>query len=169
MDDTAFRYDVPSSTNGLSGLTTNFSTFKFNTSWGQLVVFVEGAPANSNVLSAEHILLSEMIPKKSAFIMGTAAAPNSPGVMSAVSSMQGDTDFAHNEAQQDGYISQSLDALRRGAAQQGQTVYDNVAVPLMNAMGRRAGNAAMNYAMNMVSGVGGIPGVNANPLRLALE
>jgi len=129
---------------------------------------LEGVPAGVAAISFEHLLLTECIPRKDAFILGTQAAPNSPGTMSAVSQMSASGDFAHTEAGQDSYINKSLAALADGAKTAGAQVYDNVAVPLM----QRAGNMAVNYATNValasLAGMAGISGVNSNPGRLAL-
>jgi len=129
---------------------------------------VEGQPVSTNSLSVEHILLSEALPRKDAFVLGTQAAPNSPGTMSAVSSMLTETSITHTEAEQDNYVSQGLAAFGRGAATAGEQVLNTVAIPLL----QRAGNAAImtgaTMALNAITGRGGIPGVNSNPARLAL-
>jgi len=162
IDDTAFRYSSPL---GAAGQQTNES-FQNDYGWSTVIVMIEGAPITSPPLSFEHILHSEGLPKKEGVFVGSTAAPNSPGIMSAVSSMQTETDFAHTEAEQDSYISQGASAFARGAAQAGSNVYNNVAIPLLE----RIGGAAMNAAMSAAAGAlrGGIPGVNANPNRLAL-
>ena len=100
IDETAFRYDDPASiTSWIADTqTTNTSALNFNQSWGYIVVMVEGAPASSSILSFEHILLTECIPRRNSFIIGSTPAPNSPGTMSAVSTMQSETDFVHTEA-----------------------------------------------------------------------
>ena len=144
------------------------STFEFGGSWGQLVVFLEGVPASqSSVVSVEHILLTEMIPKKDSFILGTTAAPNSTATMSAVSSMVAEQDFAHTEDDQESYMQRGADALKRGASAAGEHVFENVAVPVAE----RIGYGLVNYGMSMAMGYAasrGIPGVNANPQRLAI-
>jgi len=176
IDETGFRYDDPrSGPNYASGGTTPFtavqpiqSTFNFGQSWATIVVMVEGQSTGSSPISFEHLLLTECIPRKDAFILGTQAAPNSPGTMSAVSQMSASGDFAHTEAGQESYINKSLAALAEGAKTAGAQVYDNVAVPLL----QRAGNMAVNYATNVaiasLAGYAGISGVNSNPGRLAL-
>lgn len=168
IDDTAFRYNIPTSVNVPSTGTGSMSTFEFGGSWGQLVVFLEGVPASqSSVVSVEHILLTEMIPKKDSFILGTTAAPNSTATMSAVSSMVAEQDFAHTEDDQESYMQRGADALKRGASAAGEHVFENVAVPVAE----RIGYGLVNYGMSMAMGYAasrGIPGVNANPQRLAI-
>lgn len=172
IDDTAFRYNRPETTPAAVTGTGNFGQFEFGVSWGQLVVLVEGAPANSNVVSIEHILLTEMLPKKDSFILGTTAAPNSPDTMSAVSTMVSNTDFAHTEAGQEGYIQQGLSALNEGGRLAGEQVMQNVVLPAARQYGYNLGMRAMSVGVGMLTaamtGRGGIPGLNANPNRAAL-
>lgn len=171
IDETGFRYDDPRSFNNYISEASNTlvnTTFNFGGSWANIIVMVEGAPTGQNVLSFEHLLLTECIPRKDAFILGTQAAPNSPGTMSAVSQMAASGDFAHTEAGQESYINKSLAALADGAKTAGAQVYDNVAVPLMQRAGNMAVNYATSYALGALAGVAGISGVNSNPGRLAL-
>jgi len=169
LDETAFRYEIPEAINAPTGTASNLANFVFGGSWGQLVVMVENVPASSTILSAEHILLTEMLPKKTGFLIGSQAAPNSPGTMSAVSSMTSETDFAHTEAGQDGHIQQGLGALQRGAAAAGEQIFQNVAIPLAQRVGGAAVNTAFNYGMAALIGLGGLSGVNSNPNRLAIN
>lgn len=168
IDETAFRYDAASTDQSFSdpAVALSVTNFNFNRSWAFIIVMVEGAPINTNALSFEHLLSTECLPRRSAFIMGNLAAPNSPGTMSAVSSMQSETDFVHTEAEQDSYVSSALNELSRGANAAGEAVYENIARPLLNRVGNHAVNAAVNYAFNAIAGTGGIPGVNNNPNRL---
>lgn len=172
IDDTGFRYDDPRSLNsyaGESGGNTFNNTLNFGTSWGILVVLVDGQTSTAaSPLSFEHVLLTECIPRKDAFILGSQAAPNSPGTMSAVSSMLTETDFSHTEAQQESYIQAGIDEIARGARVAGTQVYNNVAVPLLQRLGAHGVNTATNMAINAMMGYGGIAGVNANENRLAL-
>lgn len=170
IDESAFRYDDPDSlpvylAEG-EGLPTN--TFNFGSSWGTLVVLVEGAEISKNILSFEHILHSEMIPKRTAFVLGTQAAPNSPGTMSAVSSMQTGSEFTHTEAEQETYVAENLGRLARGAAQAGAMVYENVAIPVIEAVGppmlQFAKTKAGQMAVQWLQGRGGLPGIT-NPGR----
>jgi len=170
IDDTGFRYDDPRTeyTTANGSTTPAYSTLQMQQSWGVLIVMIDGQSSTSiSPLSVEHILHTEALPKKDAFIIGTPAAPSSPGIMSAVSSMAGDTDFAHTEAQQDTYINTGLGVLQRGAAAAGERVFE-VLSPIAEHVGARVGDAAASYAMNAVLGYGGIGGVNNQPMRLAL-
>jgi len=168
IDETAFRYDIVDVDQDFSAPATQLLdlTFNFNRSWAYIIVMVEGAPISTTALSFEHLLSTEMIPKRSAFILGNLAAPNSPGTISAVSTMQSETDFVHTEAEQDSYTSNALGELARGAQQAGEAVYNNVARPLLQRVGNAAGNAAFQMAANALMGRGGLPGVNSNPNRL---
>lgn len=170
IDDTGFRYEDPDIPYSFIASTATASTinFNFNSSWGTLVVMVEGAPTTSSPISVEHLLLSEMLPRKDSFILGTQAAPNSTGTMSAVSTMVGEIDFAHTEAQQESYIQQGLNELSRGAAIAGAQVWNNVAAPLLQRAGYAAVSTAAQMAYNAATGRGGIPGVNSNPARLSI-
>lgn len=170
IDETAFRYNDVDSTNSFfaNSSVPRVDWFNFNQSWAFIVIVLEGAPVSQPVLAVEHLLTSEMLPKKEGFLIGTQAAPHSSGTMSAVSSMVQETDFGHTEAQQDSYIQQGINELARGAAIAGAQVYNNIAAPLLQRVGHSAVNTAANYALNAVMGRGGIPGVNANPNRLAL-
>jgi len=172
IDETAFRYEDPRSTFGLlpSTATAQFNNLNFGQSWGTLVVMVEGQPTSATTpISFEHLLLSECLPRKDAWVLGTQAAPNSPGTMSAVSVMTSETDFAHTEAQQDTYIQEGLRAFERGAAVAGERVWNDVAAPLLTRFGNAVVNTGAAMALNAISGRGGIPGVNSNPGRLTLS
>lgn len=170
LDDTAFRYEDPRSVNLYTDVTTtpNTSTFNFNQSWGTIVVMVDSQPASGVPISFEDCILTECIPRKDAFMLGTQAAPNSPGTISAVSTMNSETDFAHTEAQQESYIQQGLSAFERGASVAGERVWNDVAAPLMNRFGSAVINTGVAMALNSLSGRGGLPGVNSNQNRLAL-
>lgn len=171
IDDTAFRYLDPRTPVGggqqASSTFPQLYNLQLGTSWAAIVVMVDG-PVSASVLSAEHLLLTEALPKKNSFIIGSAAAPNSPGTISAVSAMQSETDFAHTEDGQQSYQSRAVEELSRGAQAAGEAVYRNVAAPLLNRLGQAAVHAGAQVVLNRVMGVGGIPGVNANPNRLAL-
>lgn len=169
IDDTGFRYDDPDAVYQFLGSGSILApSLNFQQSWGTLVIMVEGAPTTSSPISVEHLLLSEMLPRKDSFILGTQAAPNSSGTMSAVSTMVGEIDFAHTEAQQESYIQQGLNELSRGAAIAGAQVWNNVAAPLLQRAGYAAVSTAAQMAINAASGRGGIPGVNSNPARLSI-
>jgi len=173
IDDSGFRYDDPRVDNTYVGESVGNAigsvTFQFGNSWGTLVVLVDGQTSTSaSPLSFEHVLLTECIPRKDAFILGTQAAPNSPGTMSAVSSMLTETDFSHTEAQQESYIQSGVDEIARGARVAGTQVYNNIAVPLLNRVGQHAVQTATNMAINAAFGMAGISGVNSNQDRLAL-
>lgn len=171
IDETGFRYDDPRAVNVFAGNGTAPSTVSLNflQSWGTIIVMAEGQAANTAFLSAEHLLLTEALPRKDAFILGTTAAPNSPGTMSSVSQMLAETPVAHTEAEQETYISQGLAALERGAAVAGEQVWNNIALPLLERVGHGAGAYASSYAMSALLGTGGIPGVNNNANRLAIR
>lgn len=169
IDDTAFRYNLPTSRNVATNSTGSHSSFEFGGSWGQLVVFLEGAIAgNTSVVSVEHILLSEMIPRKDSFVLGTSAAPNSPQAMGAVSAMVAEQDFAHTEDDQQSYMQRGVDALRRGAQAQGERAFAELAIPVAERIGAYAVNYAIGTGLSLIASRG-IPGVNANPQRLALN
>jgi len=175
IDETGFRYSDPragsSFVEGAAGsLIGIYQELNFNTSWGTLIVMVEGSAGTSQtVLSVEHTLLSEALPKKDAFILGTQAAPNSPGTMGATSTMVSNIDFAHTEAQQESYVQHGLQAFGEGAQAAGERVWNDVAAPLLQRFGNNVLNAGMMYALNAATGRGGIPGVNSNPARLTLN
>lgn len=171
IDEIAFRYEDPRSTYAFVGSasTPNTSQLQFQSGWGTLIVMVEGQPTTATTpISFEHVLLSECLPKKDAWVLGTQAAPNSPGTMSAVSVMTAETDFAHTEAQQDTYIQEGLRAFERGASVAGERVWNDVAAPLLTRFGTAVVNTGVAMAFNALNGRGGIPGVNSNPGRLAL-
>ena len=171
IDETAFRYDDPRSSYSFvgSGTASTPAGLQFQGSWGTLIVMIEGQPSSATTpISFEHLLLSECLPRKDAWVLGTQAAPNSPGTMSAVSVMTSDTDFAHTEAQQDTYIQEGLRAFERGASVAGERVWNDVAAPLLTRFGNAVVNTGVAMAFNAISGRGGIPGVNSNPGRLAL-
>ncbi|AXH77929.1 MAG: capsid protein [Cressdnaviricota sp.] len=178
IDESGFRYNDPrAAANYTTGVDSSVGTtiasaltiFNFNSSWGALIVLVEGSTGvSTTLLSVEHILLTECLPRKDAFILGTGAAPNSPGTMSAVSSMVADQDFAHTEAQQESYVNEGIHRFSQGAAIAGERVWNDVAAPLMTRLGSAAINTGVAMAINAYTGRGGIQGVNSNPNRLTL-
>lgn len=176
IDETGFRYDDPRSgpnvqTPGATPTAVQSiqNSLNFGQSWATIVVMVEGQSTGSSPISFEHLLLTECIPRKDAFILGSAAAPHSPGTMSAVSTMTAEGGFSHTEAQQDSYTQQMLSNLSAGAATAGEQVFQNVAVPLMQRIGQVAVNSATNYAIQGIVGLAGIAGVNSNANRLRLN
>jgi len=165
IDDTAFRYSDPAgNVQGAIG-----TTFQTDYSWGTIVILVEGAPVTTtNILSIENILLSEGIPQKDGVIIGTPAAPNSPGTLSAAGQVTTDMEPFHTEAEQESYISRGVGAVVQGAQAGGETVFQNVAVPLLQRTAYAMTGTALTMAMNAIRGTGGISGVNSNPARLAI-
>jgi len=166
LDDTAFRYLDPNSTVVESA---GQPTFQTDHAWGVIVVMIEGAPVSSTVLSFEHILLTEGLPQKDSVIIGTVAAPNSPETLSAVGEMSVTQEPFHTESEQQGYIERGVSAVARGAATQGENIFQRVAIPLLERAGGIAASAAMNMAYMAATGRGGIAGVNNNANRLIVN
>jgi len=164
LDETAFRYVSPSTNQGTSTAT----GFQTDYGWANIVVIVEGAPAGVSPLSYEHLLLSEGLPQKDAVIIGSQAAPNSPGIMQATSTMQSNTEFAHSEEQQESYISRGVQELAAGARDAGEKAFNEVAVPILHSVGQAVVNTGLAYAYSRIRGTGGLPGVNSNPARLSI-
>jgi len=162
IDDLAFRYSGPTSdiTQGTG------NSFQTDFSWGAIVIITEGAPVSTVVLSAEHLLISEGIPTKDGPIVGSQAASNSPGILSATSQMMSVTEPTHTEADQQGYIQRGTNAIVQSAREQGEAIFQQVGVPLLQNVGRAGVNTAAQYFYNAVTGTGGIGGVNNNPRRL---
>jgi len=165
LDDTGFRYSSPNADLGSAGGV----TFQSDYGWAAIVVMVTGAPATLSPITFEHLLLSEGIPNKDGVIIGTQAASNSPGIMSAAADVSSNLEPFHTEAEQDTYVAQGLNAVAQGAAAAGDVVFQNVAMPLLRRAGYAATGTAARMAMNAVMGMGGIPGVNSNSQRLAIN
>jgi len=168
LDERAFQYQDPTTSAFSTTGGVNETNNAFGFSWCTIVVIVEGAPNLVSTLSFEHLLLSEGLPQKNGVIIGTPAAPNSPGTMSAVSSMVGAQDFTHTEAGQDSYVAQGVQAFSAGARTAGEQVFEQVAVPMLQNFGYRVAGTVAATMYNRVMGTGGISGVNSNPARLAL-
>lgn len=164
IDDTAFRYSNSTAPPDSAGP----QSFQTDYSWGTIVVIVEAAPVSTQVLSFEHLLLSEGIPDKNAVLIGSPAASNSPETLSAVSHMATTQEPFHNEAEQESYIQRGVNAIVEGAAAQGEATFQHIGVPLARAAGGFAARTAINYGLMAVAGVAGIAGVNNNPNRLGL-
>lgn len=169
IDERGFQYQDPSQVTTGSTTPAGEVVNPFGWDWATIVVLVEGAPVTPSPLSAEHILHTESIPQKTSILIGTQAAPNSPGTLSAVSTMASETDFSHTEAGQESYVDRGLNALASGAATAGEQVFQNVAGPLLQRVGSAAVSMAGNILYNAVAGKGGLPGVNSNPNRLAIS
>lgn len=171
MDETAFRYSASASRFNIgdtNAVGVNPREFQTDFSWGTIVVMLEGAP-NGVSLSAEHLLMSEGIPSKDGVIIGSPAAPNNPGAMSAANAVTTTVDATHTEAEQDGYFQQGVNAAMEGAQAAGRDAFNNVAVPLAQQIGYNFAGRALNMGMMAIAGVGGLAGVNNNPNRLALN
>jgi len=154
IDETAFRYEDPrAQRNYISEAsdTLTDTTFNFFGGWASIIVYYEGAPLNLNPISVEHLLLTECLPQKNSFIIGSQAAPNSPATMAATSQMQAQTEFSHTEAQQPGHIQRSVNAFAEGAAQAGTEFENAVVIPLL----QRAGYAVAGTALYMGTMAGG--------------
>lgn len=164
IDDTAFRYSAPNS----AAATADNNEFQTDLGWGIMVVMIEGVPTGTNVLSFEHILLSEGIPQRDGVFIGSQAAPNSPGVLSATSSAISSIEPFHNEAQQESHVQQGLNALYEGGKAAGTQVFTNAVLPLLQRFGYATAGTALTMAANQLAGVGGIQGVNSNAGRLTM-
>lgn len=165
IDDTAFRYSSPTAS---IDATPTQMMFQTDYSWGVIVVVLEGAPTSVTALSCEHLLLSEGIPRKDSVIIGSVAAPNSPETLAAVSSMATTQEPFHTEAEQETYIQRGVNAIGQGVAQHGESLFQQVAVPLLQQAGAGVVNAGAQILFNAVVGRGGIAGVNNNAHRLEL-
>lgn len=163
IDDTAFRYSSP--TANIESATA--SVFQTDYAWGNIVMILEGVPTGVNVISAEHLLMSEGIPQKDSPIIGTPAAASSPGTLQATAEMQAHSEPFHTEAEQEGYIQRGVNAFAQGASEQSDRLFQRVGVPLLQAVGQQATSSAVNMFYNAITGQGGISGVNSNPNRLA--
>lgn len=164
LDDTGFRYSAPNA----GADTATGATFQTDYSWATIVIVIEGAPTSTTVLSVEHLLMSEGLPRKDGVIIGTVAAANSPETISAVGELSVRQEPFHTEADQQGYISRGVAAVAQGAALHGENMFQQVAVPLLQRVGQYGANAAANMAFMAVAGRGGIAGVNNNADRLML-
>lgn len=164
IDETGFRYSSPNT----SQATASQTGFQTDYGWAAIVIMVEGAPVSSTVLSVEHLLLSEGIPDKNGVIIGTPAASNSPSTMSSVGELSVQQEPFHTEAEQDSYIQRGINAVAQGAAAQGESIFNNVAVPLLARLGNYGSGVAANMAIQAIMGRGGLPGVNSNANRLTL-
>lgn len=165
LDDTAFRYSAPASTMVENATS---SSFQSDGSWATIVIMIEGAPVSSTVLSVEHLLLSEGLPKKDGVIIGTLAASNNPQVLQAVGEMSITQEPFHTEAEQESYISRGVAAVAQGAAAHGERMFNSVAVPLLQRAGSYGLGVAVNMAAMAMNGRGGLPGINSNAQRLTL-
>jgi hypothetical protein len=164
-DETAFRYQSPWAQE--ASTSPNALTFHIPWSWGTLMVAVEGVSTSTTTgsispLQAEVVLHTENIPNKQSTLVGSSAAPSSPETMAAVSQAVANTDFAHNEGQQQqheqSFVEQVVEA----------TGIDPFAVgsSAARALGRYAvGYAARRFRQKFG---GGLPGVNtANRLSIS--
>jgi len=166
LDDTAFRYSAAGTTGVENAVQASFQT---DLSWATIVIMIEGSPVSSTVLSIEHNLLTEGLPKKDGVIIGTTAASNNPAVLQAVGEMATTQEPFHTEAEQQSYINRGVSAVAQGAAAAGENAFNSVAVPLLQRFGQYATGAAMNYAAMSIAGRGGIAGVNSNSNRLMVN
>jgi len=159
IDDTAWRYSSPASNLG-SAVSNHFQT---DYAWGAIVILLEGCPVSTVVLSAEHLLSSEGIPDKNSPLIGTSAAANSSGVLSATSDMQANTEPFHTEQEQEGYLSRSATAFAQGAREQGERIFEKYAVPIAQHVGGLAASSVVDRLFDRP----GISGVNQNPHRIS--
>ena len=156
IDETGFRYKSPMSAPMNKSDANAFQAGA--RSWGTLLVAIEGGNSISP-LSFETILHTEAIPKFSGTILGSPSAAYSPASMSSTATMVSNTDFSHTEATQQSHLQQASNALSAGAADVGNSIFNNVIIPgLYHAGGAAAAAAA--------GGLGIIGVNNANRLQL---
>lgn len=163
LDETAFRYSAPNSTL-VEGA--NHTTFQTDGGWCTIIIMVEGARTGTVPISVEHTLMSESIPKTNGVIFGTPAARDSSNLMNAVGNVSVTVEPFHTEAEGPSYRERAVNALAQGAAQQGEQVFQSVAVPFLQQIGAFGTTTALNMAANALNGIGGIQGVNSNANRL---
>jgi len=174
LDDTGFRYSSSTQTltnNGAAGTLADPQWISFNTDygWASIIIMLEGTPGTTaNVLSVEHLLITEGIPKRTALLIGTQAASNSPGIMSAVNHVSVNAEPFHNESEQESYVGNLLNQLGEGAVEAGAQVYQEVVLPLAAKVGRVVMTTAGNQMLNAIAGRAGLTGINANANRLSL-
>lgn len=172
LDDTGFRYQATVARNALENPSTTGLPPAFihtDYGWAAIIVMVESVPASAGVLSVEHLLMSEGIPDKDGVLIGTAAAVANPGAMAAANAVSTSTDPTHTEAEQESYISRGISAAAEGAAAAGKDAYEKIGLPLLQRGAYYMTGQAVSYGMAMIMGRGGLPGVNANPNRLAIN
>lgn len=163
-DETAFRYSSPFanpiSTGGTGG-PTMANQFHIPLSWGTLLIAVEGAststtPGSVSFVQCEVVTHIEGIPQRGSPIIGSTAAPYSSSTLNAVSQAVANTDFSHNEDQQDSTISSYMTELINAAGNN----------PHIRQIGERLAGMAMRGVASWAAGhVGGVGDV-ANPNRL---
>jgi len=174
LDDTGFRYSAAKTrwNVGESSTAGAISPREFQTDygWAAIIVMIEGAPTTGGTsLSAEHLLMSEAIPQRNAVLLGNPAAPNNPGAMSAANAVTTQMEPVHTEAEQESYISKGISLGAEGAAAAGRQAFDQIGAPLLQRVGYHVAARAMNMAAAAIGGRGGLPGINSNPERLALN
>jgi len=157
IDDTGFRYSA-SNADFANGSGSGFQT---DYSWGTIVVMLEGCPVSTVAISCEHLLMSEGIPNKDSPITGTPAASAQPGIITATSAMQANTEATHTESEQETMMRKAGAALLKGAKEQGINVFNALAPGVAEAVGA----GAVNIALQGFTPTPGIPGVN-NAARL---
>lgn len=162
VDETAFRYTGADSTN-----VGNAGTMEFHVprSWGALLVAVTGSPAGTNTqpISIELVLHTEAIPKFSAVLSGSTAAPLDNGILGATAHMVANSDFSHTEEQQDSYMNRALGAATEGLGQAGRVAFERIILPGIQSAAYGVAGHAMSFGISR-----GISGVNSNSNRLAL-
>lgn len=158
VDETAFRYASANSGVSAAGFSSTQNEFHIWRSWGAIIIAVEGVNSTSPI-DIEHLLLTESVPNASGVISGSTAAPFQPSILAGAGHASANTDFAHTEMQQDGYINQGLAAVAEGMQAAGNQAFQSFVLPLAQQVGYQGVAAAVNYGL-------GIGGVNNNPNRL---
>lgn len=95
-DETAYRYSdtTVSDENNPSAN----SAFSIPLSWGAILVAIEGANV-INPISAEHVLLTEAIPKKTGAVRGTMAAPTNYDILAGAGHASATTPPTRSDSQ----------------------------------------------------------------------
>jgi len=162
VDETAFRYR-----DSTAAAYTNAGIAEFHTAggWGTILIAVEGGAAGQlNPIQAEWVYHSEAIPKNTGVASGTPAAPMNSTILSGTSQMVANTDLTHTEVNQSSYQEAALAVFSAAVGEAGDVVFQNVALPIVQNLGRYAVYGAANMAANAL----GIGGVNNNIERNSL-
>lgn len=164
-DETAFRYSG-ADTGGVNTGATGADPAEFHIpwSWGAIMIAVESVNSTAP-LSLEMVMHHECIPKNTGVVQGSAAAVNTPSILTAAAHVSANLDATHTEDQQDSYISQAINLAAQGASD----VLGGVSESVGNVVRNVAYNAGASATQAALSVLGrGIGGVNNNPNRLAI-
>jgi len=150
LDCTSTRYIDPSA----DGIDNSGDVSLHTNGWAAIIVSVDSAPANSPVLTVEHVIHMEAIPLITGVDTASPAAPFDVRQQQVVSRMAAVNPAAFTDQEEQSYLSQIYSQLSQGMSDYGRDAFQHFVLPAARRVGYAAAGAAASYVSQY-----GLPGV----------